>query len=73
MTFVTFGKWPGVLGMGVRVPVALACCCVTNGFVSAGNGGDRWDRNSSTLLFLTKCLKSFGYGILIYFLVVMQL
>ena len=36
---VAFGKRPGVLGMGVRVPFALACC-LTNGFVAAGNRGD---------------------------------
>ena len=29
-----------MLGMGVRVPNALTCCFLTNGLVSAGNGGD---------------------------------
>ena len=55
------------------MPIALACFCLTNGFVCAGSGGDRCDRNSSTRLFLTKCLKSIICGILVYFLVVMQL
>jgi len=27
------------------------CCWLINGFISAGSGGDGWDRNSSTLLF----------------------
>jgi len=51
VTFVTFGKCARVLGIGVRVPIALDCCCLINGFVSAGGGGDRCDRKSSTWLF----------------------
>jgi len=47
VAFVTFGKWLGVLGMGVRVPIAIACFCLTNGFASVGNGGDGWDRDST--------------------------
>jgi len=73
VSFVTCRKWSGMLGIGVCAPIALACCWLINGFVSAGNGGDDCDRISTTLLCFTKCLKSFGCGILIHFLVAMQL
>jgi len=62
-----------MFGMGVRVSNTLTWCWVTSGFVSAGNEGDNRDRISTTLRCLTKCLKSFGYGILIHFVVAMQL
>ena len=71
VAFVTCKKWPGMFWSGVCVPIALACCCLTNGFICAGNGGDGWGRNPTTLFVLTECLKSLGWGILNYFLVAM--
>ena len=38
-------------------------CWMASGFVSSGNGRDNRDRISTTLLCLTKCLKSFNFGI----------
>jgi len=49
-----FEKWPGMLWIVVCEPIVFACCLVTNGFVSTGNGGDDWDRISTTLRCLTK-------------------
>ena len=73
IAFVAFGKWLCMHWVGICVSIALACFCSTNGFISSDNGGDGVDRNSTTFLCLKKLLKGFGCGILVYFLVVMQL